>query len=63
MVDGVVMTHKTWAECEARVKGKKATRFKKSLDAANEKEIIKEFGGWVNLNIRKPALASAGFVV
>lgn len=45
MVDGVVMTHKTWAECEARVKGKKATRFKKSLDAANEQEIIKEFGG------------------
>lgn len=44
-VDGVVLVHQTWAECEARVKGKKGTRFKKSLDAANEKEIIKEFGG------------------
>lgn len=43
MVDGVVMTHQTWGECEARVKGKKATKFKKSLDANNEKEIISEF--------------------
>jgi ribonuclease HI len=44
-VDGVVMVHATWAECEARVKGKKGTRFKKSLDAENEKEIVREFGG------------------
>jgi ribonuclease HI len=45
MVDGVIEIHKTWTECEARVKGKKGTRFKKSLDAENEKEIVKEFGG------------------
>ncbi len=45
MVDGVVQTHQTWTECESRVKGKKAARFKKSLDAKNEKEIVKEFGG------------------
>lgn len=45
MVDGVIETHATWGECEARVKGKKNTRFKKSLDQNNEKEIIKEFGG------------------
>ena len=45
MVDGVIQIHKTWTECEARVKGKKGTRFKKSLDAVNEKEIVKEFGG------------------
>ena len=44
-VDGVVQIHKTWAECEARVKGKKGVRFKKSLDAENEKEVVKEFGG------------------
>ncbi len=44
-LDGVVQVHKTWTECEKRVKGKKGTRFKKSLDALNEKEIIKEFGG------------------
>jgi ribonuclease HI len=44
-VDGVVMVHATWTECEARVKGKKGVRFKKSLDAENEKEIVREFGG------------------
>ena len=44
-VDGVVKIHKTWGECEARVKGKKGVRFKKSLDAENEKEIVREFGG------------------
>jgi len=46
-VDGVVQIHKTWKECEARVKGKKGVRFKKSLDASNEKEIIRDFGGKV----------------
>lgn len=45
MVDGVIQTHKTWGECEGRVKGKKGVKFKKSLDANNEKEIIKDFGG------------------
>jgi ribonuclease HI len=45
MVDGIVQTHTTWAECEKRVKGKSGVRFKKSLDAANEKEIMREFGG------------------
>lgn len=43
LLDGVVQTHQTWGECEARVKGKKGTRFKKSLDASNEQEIIKDF--------------------
>lgn len=45
MVDGVIQTHKTWNECESRVKGKKGVKFKKSLDQNNEKEIIKDFGG------------------
>jgi ribonuclease HI len=45
VVDGMVLIHKTWTECEARVKGKKGARFKKSLDAENEKEIMREFGG------------------
>lgn len=45
LLDGVVQTHQTWSECERRVKGKSGTRFKKSLDASNEKEIIKDFGG------------------
>lgn len=45
LLDGVVMVHKTWSECESRVKGKKGTRFKKSLSPSNEKEIVRDFGG------------------
>ncbi|MDP2593711.1 MAG: RNase H family protein, partial [bacterium] len=41
-VDGVIQTHKTWAECESRVKGRPA-KFKKALNEKEEKEIIKEF--------------------
>ena len=42
-VDGVVQTHTTWAECEARVKGKKGTRFKKAISKEEEGEIIADF--------------------
>ena len=42
MVDGEIEMHKTWKECEARVKGKKA-RFKKTFSKANEEEIIKSW--------------------
>lgn len=41
-VDGKTMTHKTWAECEARVKGQPA-KYKKAVSPENEKEIINEF--------------------
>ncbi|HEY4498447.1 MAG TPA: ribonuclease H [Candidatus Paceibacterota bacterium] len=41
-VDGVVQTHKTWKECEARVKGKKA-RYKKAMSHSEEKALIAEF--------------------
>jgi ribonuclease HI len=44
-LDGVVKIHATWAECEARVKGRKGARFKKSLDAEEEAQIVKDFGG------------------
>jgi len=42
-VDGVIQTHQTWAECETRVKGKKGVKFKKSISAVEEKEIIADF--------------------
>jgi ribonuclease HI len=42
-VDGVVKTHQTWQECEARVKGKSGVRFKKAISAAEEKTIIADF--------------------
>jgi ribonuclease HI len=42
LVDGSVQTHKTWVECEARVKGKKA-KFKKALSPEEEAEIIRSW--------------------
>ncbi len=43
-VDGELMVHKTWAECEGRVKGKKNAKFKKATSADDEKAIIAEWG-------------------
>ena len=39
LVDGVVMTHATWTECEKRVKGKKA-KYKKSFSPEDEALLI-----------------------
>lgn len=44
-VNGVVQTHKTWAECEKRVKGVSGTRFKKALNPAEEKDLIQQWSG------------------
>ena len=43
MVEGKIQIHQTWAECEARVKGKSGTRFKKATSQEQEKEIIADF--------------------
>ena len=43
MVDDVIKLHKTWAECEKRVKGQSGAKYKKALSEIEEKEIIK---GW-----------------
>lgn len=43
-VDGDVKTHATWAECEKRVKGKKA-RFKKVFSADEERSLTQEWSG------------------
>ncbi len=44
MVDRKILTHKTWAECEARVKGKSGTRYRKATSLDQEAQIIEEFG-------------------
>ncbi len=41
-VGGVVQTHASWADCESRVKGKKA-KFKKVFSAAEEKRLMAEW--------------------
>lgn len=44
LVGGQLMRHRTWAECERRVKGQSGARFKKALDAAHERSILEEWG-------------------
>ena len=42
-VNGKIEVHKTWAECEKRVKGVSGVKYKKSLNKADEGAIIAEF--------------------
>jgi ribonuclease HI len=44
LVDGVLETHATWSECEARVKGVKDAKFKKSVSPEDERAIITGWG-------------------
>ena len=43
MVDGKIEIHATWAECEARVKGKRGARFQKAISPEHEAEITAQF--------------------
>lgn len=42
-VNGKIEVHKTWAECEKRVKGTRGARFKKALNAGEEASLKEEF--------------------
>ncbi len=42
-VDGKVEIHKTWAECEKRVKGVGGAKFKKSLSKEDEEKLVSEW--------------------
>ena len=48
MIDGIIMKHKSWEECEKRVKSKSGAKFKKALSAEDEEEILKEWAVTVN---------------
>lgn len=41
-IDGVVEVHQTWAQCEARVRGKKA-RFKKVFSESEQNDLVKAY--------------------
>ncbi|MBU1730282.1 ribonuclease HI [Patescibacteria group bacterium] len=43
LVDGILKRHTVWAECEARVKNKKA-KFRKTISMKDEKNILDEWG-------------------
>ena len=44
LVDGVVAVHRTWADCERRVKGRSGARFRKTASAADERSLVAEWG-------------------
>ena len=44
LVGGKLEKHAAWAECEKRVKGVKGARFKKSVNADDERKIINSWG-------------------
>lgn len=44
LVEGKLMRHSTWAECEQRVKGRAGARFKKAMTAGEEAAILEDWG-------------------
>jgi ribonuclease HI len=44
LVDGQVMRHATWAECDRRVKGRSGARYRKAASAADEAAILRSWG-------------------
>ncbi len=44
LVGGMPRRHRSWAECEARVKGVSGARFKKATSADDEAEILRSWG-------------------
>jgi ribonuclease HI len=44
LINGVVTKYATWSECEAQVKGRPAVKFKKVSSAAEEEEVLKQWG-------------------
>ncbi len=42
-IGGIVETHKTWPECESRVKGKRGAKFKKVFSIDEERELVDEW--------------------
>lgn len=43
-VNGQVLRHATWKDCEAKVKGRSGAKFKKAMSASDEKKILDEWG-------------------
>jgi ribonuclease HI len=43
-IGGITFRHKTWGECERRVKGQSGARFKKVTSESEEKEVLKGWG-------------------
>lgn len=44
VIGGIALRHKSWPDCERRVKGQAGARFKKAMSAQEEPEILKGWG-------------------
>lgn len=44
LVNGEVKIHKTWSDCEARVRGVSGAKFKKAVSKEDEQSVMREFG-------------------
>lgn len=44
MVDGKILRHTTWGECEKRVRGKSGAKYRKAISPEDEQEIRKNWG-------------------
>jgi ribonuclease HI len=44
LLNGEVCRHQDWASCERRVKGRSGAKFKKAMSAAEEPQILKDWG-------------------
>ncbi len=44
LLDGEVVRHRTWPDCERRVKGRSGAKFKKAMSASEETEILAAWG-------------------
>lgn len=44
LVDGIVARHASWPECDRRVRGVRGARFKKARSAAEEEQIVADWG-------------------
>lgn len=44
LINGVLERHKTWDECNTRVKGVPGARFKKAVSPADEAQILRDWG-------------------
>ena len=51
LVNGVLVKHQTWAECEKRVKGASGAKFKKSTSPSDEQKIMEDWGLTGNKNL------------
>ncbi|MFA6554386.1 MAG: ribonuclease HI [Candidatus Paceibacterota bacterium] len=46
-VGGVIETHRSWSECEKRVKGARGARYKKAISVEDENKIIEEYEAYL----------------